>query len=150
MTWMQTSLMHQLVGHNRSPILLEHCSLCARNGSIHFRMEGLPDDLVLTVFGFLSVCDLCRAAQTCQRLRLLGDSEALWVELLHRRLTPVRPSLQSSKALYAAIETGVNSLINQFLKDTSEMQSALALERAQQLANLDRRLKAKRHKKRET
>lgn len=113
-------------------------------------MESLPDDMVLTVLGFLSVCELCRTSQTCHRLRLLGDSEAVWVEQLHRRLTPVRPSLQSSKALYAAIETGVNLLISQFLKDTSDMQNALAQERAQQLANLDRRLEAKRHRKRET
>lgn len=113
----------------------------------YYRMECLPDELVLEVFGFLSVNELCRTSQTCHRLRLLGDSEVVWTELLHRRLAPVQPPLQNSKALYAAIETGVNSLINQFLKDTSEMQSVLALERAQQLANLDRRLEAKRLRK---
>lgn len=110
-------------------------------------MESLPDDLVLVVLKCLPVCELCRTAQTCRRLRELADSEEVWRDLVSRRISVVRPPLEGSKSLYAAIERGVNTLITQFLKDTSAMQTALMKERAMQQANLDRRLEAKRLRK---
>ena len=111
-------------------------------------MEALPDDVTVLVLSFLTASDLCSVSGVSRRLRTVAVSESLWANLLHGRLmSAVRPSLQGSRATYIAIEKGVNSLLSQFLKDTSEMQTALAKERQLQLSNLATRLAAKRSRK---
>jgi hypothetical protein len=54
-----------------------------------YKLDDLPDEVILNILGFLNIKELLLSGQVCKRLRVISNDESLWVKLnLNNRKIP--------------------------------------------------------------
>ena len=54
-------------------------------------IEELPDEIMMEIFLLMSIKEICRCAQVCQRWRILSEDESLWRKInLSDKKVPVK------------------------------------------------------------
>lgn len=53
-------------------------SACCATSAAHYLQYELPDEVLLTIFGYLYEQDLCRVSQVCKRFQTIANDTELW------------------------------------------------------------------------
>ena len=54
-------------------------------------IQELPDEIMMEIFSLMSIKQICRCAQVCQRWRILSEDESLWQKInLSDKKVPVK------------------------------------------------------------
>jgi F-box protein 11 len=51
---------------------------CSAISAAHYLQYELPDEVLLTIFGYLLEQDLCRVSQVCKRFQAIANDTELW------------------------------------------------------------------------